>query len=237
MKTIIPFVFFLSILANIAYGQVKFRVKYLNDDSLTALISEKDGKEKIKALNLLSNVICRKNIDSSILLANQAIELSNKLDYQKGLADGYFNLCNGYFLLDSLPPTISNYLKALRIYEDLEPTQEYGNLCMQFAFINYITGRFENEPDYGKLAMRIFGEISDSTGLSMLYLGTATLKELEKDWDSALYYTDLALSYLDPEMEPNEAAIIYNEKGLIYYKKKFRNSGYNRLQFSPKLVF
>ena len=80
--------------------------------------------ELVETLNLLSNVICRKDIDSSINLANWAIELSEELEYQKGLADGYFNIGNGYFLMDSIQPTIINYLKAQRIYEDLEPTEE-----------------------------------------------------------------------------------------------------------------
>ncbi len=69
----------------------------------------------------------------ALIWQHQAIELSEKLEYQKGLADGYFNVGNGYFLLDSLQPTISNYLKALRIYEDLEPSEEFGNLCMQLS--------------------------------------------------------------------------------------------------------
>ena len=102
-------------MASFAQAQVKFRVKKLNADSLVTIISEKDGTKKIEALNLLSNVICRQNIDSSILLASQAIELSEKLEYQKGLADGYFNVGNGYFLLDSLQPTTSNYLIALSV--------------------------------------------------------------------------------------------------------------------------
>ncbi len=65
------------------FGQVKFRVKKLNADSLVAMIPEKEGTDKIEALNLLSNVICRKDIDSSINLATQAIELSEKLEISK----------------------------------------------------------------------------------------------------------------------------------------------------------
>ena len=142
MKIKMVFFIFLFFIANFAQGQVKFRVKKLNADSLVKLIPEKEGIEKIEALNLLSNVICRRNIDSSINLATQAIDLSEKLEYQKGLADGYHNVGNGYFLLDSLQPTISNYLKALRIYEDLEPTEEFGNLCMQLYLINLFTRRW-----------------------------------------------------------------------------------------------
>ncbi len=117
---IVSFVLILF-LANFAQGQVKFRVKKLNADSLAVLIPNKKGTEKIDAINLLSNVICKKNIDSSLNLANNAIILSEKMEYKKGLADGYFNRGNVYFLRDTLEPTITNYLKAYRIYEDIQP--------------------------------------------------------------------------------------------------------------------
>jgi signal transduction histidine kinase/CheY-like chemotaxis protein len=223
MRKSVAFLAALMILNSLSFGQVKFRVKNLNADSLLALIPDKEGTEKVEALNLLSNAICRKNIDSSILLASQAIELSEKLEYQKGMADGYFNVGNGYFLLDSLQPTISNYLKALRIYEDLEPTEEYGNLCMLLGFINYVSGRFETEPDYGKRALQIYHSIGDSAGQSMVYLGTATVKELLQDSDSALYFIDQALLFIDPEKASNEGAIIYNEKGLTHYFRYMRS--------------
>lgn len=77
---IISFVF-LFLIVNVAQAQVKFRVKKLNADSLVALLPEKEGAELIEALNLLYNVICRKDIDSSINLANRAIDLSEKLGY------------------------------------------------------------------------------------------------------------------------------------------------------------
>ncbi len=86
-------------MTNFVQAQVKFRVKKLNADSLAALIPEKKGTELAEVLNLLSNVICRKDIDSSISLASRAIVISEKLEYKKGLADGYFNVGNGYLLL------------------------------------------------------------------------------------------------------------------------------------------
>jgi len=219
-------------MANLSSGQVKFRVKKLNADSLVALISEKEGIEKIDVINILSNVICRQYIDSSINLATQAIELSEKLEYQKGLADGYFNTGNVYFLLDSLQPTISNYLKALRICENLGPSEEYGNLSIQLSILNFFTGRFDESADYGKLALQIYEKLNDSAGQSMIYLGMGSVKhQIYQDWDSAIYFTDMALRYLDPVYEQNEAAIIYDEKGLIYFKKllEFKDtSDYNK---------
>ena len=201
----------------------------MNADSLVALIPEKEGTEKIEAMNLLSNVICRKNIDSSINLATQAIELSEKLEYQKGLADGYFNVGNGYFLLDSLQPTISNYLKALRIYEDLEPSEEYGNLCLQLSIVNYYTGRFKDNNDYCRQAIHIYERINDRKGQAMANLGMGTIKYvIYKEWDSAIYYCHQALTFLDPAVNPNDVAFIYSEMGRIHFKQfqEFNDTSY-----------
>ena len=129
-------------------------------------------------LNLLSNVICRKDIDSSINLATQAIVLSEKLEYKKGLADGYFNAGNGYYLLDSLRPTISNYLKALRIYEDLEPSVEYGYLCMQMMVVNYFAGRGDENQHYIETAKSIFDKIGDNGDKYMIYFCMGKYREI-----------------------------------------------------------
>ena len=224
MKIKISSLVFLFLITNCALGQVKFRVKKLNADSLLALIPEKENSELVDVLNLLSNVICRKDIDSSISLAKEAIVLSDKLEYQKGLADGYFNVGNGYFLLDSLQPTISNYLKALRIYEDIGPSEEYGNLCSQSGLLDYFAGRFDKIPNYGKLALQIYEKINDSAGQSMIYLGLGASKILiNQDWDSANYYTDKALSFLNPAIAQNEAAMIYNEKGHLYHNQYYES--------------
>ena len=222
MKIKIVFFVFLLFLANFLFGQVKFRVKKLNADSLVALLPEKEGTDKIEALNLLSNVICRKDIDSSINLATQAIDLSEKLEYQKGLADGYFNVGNGYFLLDSLQPTISNYLKALRIYEDLEPSEEYGNLCMQLYLINLFTRRLESSFQYGKRAISIYNKINDTAGMAMANFG-CIIGGYIYEWDTAIYYCNTATSLFDPKTDQNEIAYVYNALGETYQNKYFES--------------
>jgi signal transduction histidine kinase/DNA-binding response OmpR family regulator len=224
MKIKIAFFIFIFLMTNFAQGQVKFRVKKLNADSLVALLPEKKGTEKIDVLNLLSNVICRKDIDSSINLATKAIELSEKLKYQKGLADGYLNVGNGYFLLDSLQPTISNYLKALRIYEDIEPSEEFGNLCMQLALTNYFSGRFEVTLQYFWQAQSIYNKIDDKKGQAMAYNGMGVMKGvLYNQLDSTIYYCNKALLFLDPPFDQNEVAYLYQEIG-VTYNKQFYNS-------------
>lgn len=221
---------------NFAHGQPKFRIKKLNADSLVELIPEKEGTEKIDVLNILSNVICRKNIDSSLILASQAIELSKTLEYQKGLADGYFNTGNVFFLLDSLQPTISNYLKALRIYEDLEPSVEFGNLCLQISIINRYAGRFKDNKDYCRQAIHIYERINDRTGQAIANLGMGTIIFLfSTEYDSAIYYNNKALSFLDLATDQNEVA--YNYQVIANTYKRWYQKSNDTLYFTKALSF
>jgi len=65
MKKRFLFVALLILDSQLVMSQVKFLVKKLNADSLAALLLEKEGTEHVEVLNLFSNVICRKDIDSS----------------------------------------------------------------------------------------------------------------------------------------------------------------------------
>ena len=204
MKTKIILFALLLTSAHFANSQdvIEFRVKNFDADSLVLVIKDKEGKEKIDALNYLSNVLCRKNTDSSIICATQALQLSKHLEYRKGIADSYYYLGNDYYLRDSLRPTITNYLKALRIYEDLDPTEEYGNLLWQLAVVNALNERWENALPYCKESLVVYGKINDIPGIRVSTVGLALVCKYLAVSDSALYY-----HYLD-------SALYYNYKAL-----------------------
>lgn len=58
--------------------------------------------------------------------------MSDSLNYQKGLAEGYHNLGNSYIMKDSLFPRIINYLNAMRIYEQINPSIELAGIYNAF---------------------------------------------------------------------------------------------------------
>jgi len=218
MKIKLTFIVVLFLLANLAQAQVKFYVEKLNADSLAALLTEKEGSEKADVLNLLSNVICRNDIDSSISLATEAIQISEHLDYKKGLADAYYNLGNASFLLDNLEPTIANYLKACRFYEDLDPCIEYGYCCLQIALLNYFTRGPEESPPYFDKAVKTICNIGDKTDKYNINFTLAVTNNVvyPPEPDSVIYYGFKAISYLDTAVNHNELSYVYCEIGEAY---------------------
>jgi len=83
-----------------------------NPDSLQQLLSQLTGTEKIDTLNSIAYRIVKDFPDSSRLYATRAISLSDSMNYQKGLADGYRIRGISYIMIDSLFTTIINYLNA-----------------------------------------------------------------------------------------------------------------------------
>ena len=185
------------------------------------MLPVKEGNEKVDVLNLLSNVICRQNIDSSINLANRAINLSQKLNYKKGLADGYYNTGNAYYLLDTLEPTITNYMKAFRIYEELSPSEWYGNVCLNIAGVNYFAGRDDEVMPYVYKAKSIFESLDDREGLYnacfSMAIGKCTLVPYE--FDTAIYYYKKAMNYLNTDGDQNYLSILHRDIAIIYRRQ------------------
>ncbi|NQV03158.1 MAG: hypothetical protein HQ542_10955, partial [Bacteroidia bacterium] len=118
LRSLIGIIFlFQLILVN---GQDSSVIKTSNADSLHQLLSTLTGAEKIDTLNRIAFRVVNHHPDSCKKLATLTISMSDSLNYKKGLADGYYLLGNSFIMRDSLYPAMSNYLNALRIYEQLD---------------------------------------------------------------------------------------------------------------------
>ena len=135
-----------SILSTTA--QLAWEMEEINVDSLQQVLPGLKGTEKIDALNKLSLALCRDDPDSSITIAQNTIALSKQGSYVEGQGDGYFNLGMAYAFMDSLKPSIINYLNALRIYEGIEPSNELAETLLELSLLNWIAGRYETARKY-----------------------------------------------------------------------------------------
>ena len=95
-------------------------------------------------------------------------------------------------MLDSLEPTISNYLKALHIYEDLGPSQDFVDLLMQLGWINMYKGRTEYACKYMTQAKNIKTRLSKNELGPYIFFSLGRAKTDLGEYDSAYYYLNKA---------------------------------------------
>ena len=177
-------------------GQVQFEIEKINVDSLQQVLPKLDGTQKIDALNKLSLGLCIKLPDSSRSIAKNTIILSEKLEYKKGQADGYFNLGSNYYYRDSLKPMVLNHLNALRIYEEIEPCLEMGLGLAQLSEVNRLIGRYDKAKEYTKKAIHTHQVLSEHKYEIWSWLDYGTLCSYNQEYDSAIYYYDIAKELL-----------------------------------------
>jgi len=206
------------------YAQIHIEMNKIKVDSLQQVLPHLNGTLKIDALNNLSLALCSDYPDSSISLAKYTIAQSEKLDYKKGLADGYFNLGNNYFFKDSLKPMVLNYLGALRIYEDIEPSIEMGMTLYQLAIVNRLTGRYEKAKSYCEKAINVYHQIGEHRGEIDATHILGRIFEMNNNWDSSLYYYDKALCLSDKCPDNFLLGSVYNDYGLNLANRFFEEN-------------
>lgn len=152
------FIFFQTFQLN---SQIAEEINKINTDSLQKVIPELEGQEKIDALNKIALAFFVHQPDSCINIANNTIQMSEKIGYQKGIADGFFNLGNGYLFQDSIKLAVVNFLSALRIYESLPLSNEMGLTCEVLSMLNWYVGRTDKALEYNKKGIKVFHQLSN----------------------------------------------------------------------------
>ncbi|RLD26410.1 MAG: hypothetical protein DRI54_02910, partial [Bacteroidetes bacterium] len=190
---------------------------------------------RIDALNKLSLALSRDNSDSSMSLAIQTIALSKQLDYQKGIADGYFNLGNFYLFSDSLKPMMLNHLNALRIYEQIEPCIEMEIVLTALSKVNRNIGRNNKAKEYTKKTIHTAQILSDHQYEIMSWTELGVICYYNEELDSAFYYYEKAAELLKLYPDGYNHSTVIFMKGL-YYGRKHGNEREKGIENSEDLT-
>jgi tetratricopeptide (TPR) repeat protein len=189
---------FLCVIYNLLFLVADAQNKKI-DSLLAVLKTAKEDTNKIKALNRLSFSLYTINPDSAILLAQQARELSSKLNWSKGEARGFFNEGLGYYSKADYTKALDCQLKALNIFE------KTGDKNGQSSDLRVIGATYQNQANYPKAvdyelkALKMdeeigskLGQVSDLSNIGEIYI-------TESDYPEALDY-DLKALKLEEEM-------------------------------------
>ncbi|TAL70824.1 MAG: tetratricopeptide repeat protein [Bacteroidetes bacterium] len=186
-------------------------------DSLYLEIS-KTGMDsnRVKLFNDLSEQFREYQMDSSINYSRKAITLAQSLKWDKGLADGYYQLGSVLFLQCKFAESIDNFEKSLSINYKIGDKFSISNNISGLAE-NYIAkNNFDEARKYLEEAMRINFEIEYMSGIGRTYwdLGNILLKESKND--SALIYYNKALKIFEENSDDKNISNVLGFIGLSY---------------------
>jgi tetratricopeptide (TPR) repeat protein len=138
----------LSLLNFLVAAQIPNITRQQAVDSLFALLPDAEGAARADILNQLSLQLAPRSFDSSFQYADEALSLSEELDYPWGKGIATFNLGNSYFFKPDIKNALTNYLAAWRQLEPFEPAREIGDLLYQLGAISQYVLNKEKMLDY-----------------------------------------------------------------------------------------
>ena len=213
-------------------------------DSLKLVLA--NAMEDTSKVNILI-AICqneyRSSPDHAILYGNEARILSEKLDYQRGLANAYKYIGMGYYFKGDYWETINYWQQSLTSFEAIADKVGIANILNNIGAVYTNEGDDTKSLEYHLRSLKTSEEINDTLRIatSMINIGLIYLKN-PSTHDKALEYYLTALP-LSEQIENNDAvgtaavnlgeiyfqredydtALFYYEKSLAEFKKS--NSG------------
>lgn len=136
--------------------------------------------------------------DSSLIFVQQALELSEKLEYDRGIALAQLFLCETFSMLGNDPQALNYGFKALSKFEDLKDTMGICNTSTSIG--NFYSGQndFRMSLFYYRKALKTIENYSDKSSIHYFWGGISGIYNQNNQLDSALYFAEKAYN-ADPK--------------------------------------
>ena len=212
--------FFLPLLLTGNHGGAAYAQKQGKEwtDSLQIVLQKnQQDTNRINALNELSTAnLGYKHYDTAIYLAQNALQLAQKLNYKNGIADAYHNIGNIHKDQSNYPDAIKHYSAALKIYESIE--DKYGIAdCYNNIGVSYVyQGNYPEALKNQLAALKIFESIGDKNKTAGCYNNLGVIYGYQSDYPEALKNYTAALKIYASIGDKKRIASAYMNAGIIY---------------------
>ncbi len=162
----------------------------LNIDSLKNLISagNKEDTTQVERLLEISMAFIYDKPDSGIYYANNALQLSQKMDYPYGQAKAYQQLVEAYLVLGDYAQSMQYSLQALNLYRQIKRTAEADGMSSYLGDIYMAVGDYKKALQYYFEARKMFETNGGVRGLLYSDVTIAEAYLAGNRLDSALFF-------------------------------------------------
>src|SRR6185503_10971531 len=136
------------------------------DSLLNVLKRAKEDTSKVNTLNALGDEMLYINPDTSIILANQALALSEKLTSKKHNADSYLLIACYDNMKGNYPSSLENNFKALSLSEELADKLGIAASLFHIGNVYLVQPDYPKALDYYFKALKIAEELVNKLGIA-----------------------------------------------------------------------
>jgi signal transduction histidine kinase/tetratricopeptide (TPR) repeat protein len=172
----------------------------------------------ISDIATLAHLYYALDADSLFFYARKALDLSQKIKYDRGVAESLRQLGNGYMLTGDFAQTLSYYQQSLSIAEKLK---DKHLICLSLSNIglNYGNmGKIDEALDYSLKAYALALELGDKLRQSGELSNQAEIYFAKKDYAKALDYARRATQMANELKNDYYAAFLNNSLATMLFK-------------------
>jgi len=203
-------------------------------DSLKTLIASKLAGADTTSINRLNNLAASyfdSNPDSTLYYGHKSVDLSRKINYKAGLANGLVQTGHANFFKGRFAQGQQDFDEAIAIYKSINDLQGLGNGYKLYGRMDNLLAKYEVALHYLALALDINRQLKNDDEIADCYKNIGIVYFSEGQNSTALDYYYKALYITLKKNDDKASAAIYNDIGVVlqgmevypkaleYYKK------------------
>ncbi len=195
---------------------------YLNFPSAGKAVEQvqENDTTSINSQTRRAYLIARKDPDDAIKTSHSALSLSQKISYEKGVADASLALGLAYFAKYNPGDSSAFYNhQALNIYRKLEDAAGMGRAAYCLAYVYSLKGDLDESERFSRLSVDSFSETGDDRGMLNALNTLIHLVRQKGDSDAALEMTNMVIETSSAINDTAFWADALNTLGNIYKSK------------------
>ena len=166
-----------------------------NKDSLLQLVKTgpPDTNKAIHSYKLCWEYIRKGKYDSAMYYGNSALELSQKLDFKKGILGAYGNMGNAYYEQGNYPKALEYYFKTLKIAEETDDQKNIVRWLGNIGVVYTRMGDYIKAIDCYFKILYISEKLNDKKIIASTYNNIGIIYKYKENYQRSLDYFSKAL--------------------------------------------
>ena len=190
------------------------------DSLLSILKTAKEDTGKVNLLNMLSQHLWRAaEYSRAIEYAADALSLGEKLRFNPGIANAYYNIGVTYWYRGNYTEALKAQLASLQIREVIGDKKGIANVYNNIGNINNSQGNYPESLKYHFASLKIREEIGDKGPIADSYNNIGEVYRMQFQYPEALNNQLIALKIREEIGDKRSIAYSYNNIGIIYWSQ------------------
>lgn len=213
MNKILLFLFFFFILPSI---NSKASTSQNKIDSLLSVQKKADDTTLVKVYNSLCEEYKKSDLEKAKQFGLKGKELSERINFRKGMADSYNKLGVVYWNESDYPSALDYFKKSLIIYEELKHNLGIASASNNIGIIYYINGDYPKTLNYFLRSLKVREALDNKVGMAESYNNIGAIYENLNNYKQALEYHFKSLKIREELKDKSGVASSYSNIGILY---------------------